>query len=209
MSVNDPNPLNRPEVYAFSCSSTTVDAVSFSLVPESGYRREFIYNSAYDVLTGYKMRSVEPALTISKNLSTEPMTILRSIVNHVNSTTWAGGDIGTWLCTSLSASQKTEMVGDLPLTYWEARAAFSYREDGWKLAVKDIGLYQRTYNDAGEFVNKIPCTVIDSNGNTVTAKTPQALNPDGTQKLGSNIVSEKQYDLYKPADFSLYFGGPT
>lgn len=208
MSVKDPNPLNRPEVYSFSSSSTTVDAISFSNVPGFGYRREFIYNSAYDLLQGYKMRSVEPALTISKNTSTSPMTLLSSVVNHVNDATWAGGASGTWLCTSLSGSQKSELSGNEILTFWEIKASFSYREQGWQLVVKDVGLNRRVYN-GNIFLRKESCIVFDSDGNEKAATTPQPLNPDGTQRLNSSVISELTYDIYKPASFSSYFVGPT
>jgi hypothetical protein len=206
MSVADPNPLLRPEVYSFSTSSTTVEAAAKLPIP-GGFGRQIIYNSAYDVVTGYKMRAVEPSLTIKKNLATSPLVLIDAIANKTNEWPWAGGAGLTWLCTAISGEQKTEVVGTEVITYWAVSANFSYRSQKWNLRIKDIGLNERVPREGGGFIKR-RCRVYDQNGNFVAATTAQPLNPDGTQR-DSETISELEYTIYEWADFSNYFIGPT
>ena len=206
MSVADPNPLLRPEVYFFRTSSTTVEAEAKQRTAGQWFR-QIIYNSAFDVVTGYKMRSVEPVLSISKNLAVSPIVLFDTLVNKTNDSPWAGGAGLTWLCTSISGEQKTELVGTEVLTYWEVTASFSYRSGGWDLYVKDIGLNERVELPNGTF-EKRRCKVFDQDGNAVAATIAQPLNADGTQRF-TNVVDEKSYTIYEYTDFSAYFTGPS
>lgn len=196
MSVSDPNPLNRPAVYSFSTSSTTTDALEFYL----GSRIP-IKNSAGSVVTGYKMRTVEPSLRVTVNLQQSPIVIAREIANTVNNPAWAGGDIGTWLCTGISGSQETEVVGAEVITYWKVSGSFSYREQKWRLEYADVGLYELVDG------RRRRCRVEDSDGNYQSATTPQPLNSDGTQR-NSTTISTRTAVIYDTSNFATYFPSP-
>lgn len=207
MTVAEPNPLNRPPVYSFSTSSTTVEAAAIQLSPGIGWVRQIIYNSAWDIVTGYKMRSVEPSLRVTKNLAVAPLVLMDELANKTNMTTWAGGGHATWLCTGISANQDSALVGTEVVDYWVVTASFSYRSQGWDLEIKDVGLNERVPKAGGGYQLQ-RCVVFDKDGNERPATTPQPLDEDGRQLFGTSQVGTKSYRLYEPVEFGNYFESP-
>lgn len=207
MTVAEPNPLNRPPVYSFSTSSTTVEAAAIELSPGIGWARQIIYNSAYDVVTGYKMRSVEPSLRVTVNLAVSPLTLFDAVANKTNASAWAGGGYATWLCTGISANQDSALVGTEVLDYWVVTASFAYRSQGWGLEIKDVGLNERVPKAGGGY-QKRRCRVFDNDGNAQPASSPQPLDATGAQLFGDAVVRTKSYTIYEPVEFSNYFASP-
>ena len=127
MSVKDPNPLNRPDVWSLSASGTTVPA-AFHYV---GGAQKQIVNSAGDAITGLKRRQGEITMTVRGNRSGSPFALATTLVNRTNATEWADGAERTWLCTSISAQQQSELVGTEILDYWSVSFSFAYRPETW------------------------------------------------------------------------------
>jgi hypothetical protein len=207
MSVKDPNPLNRPDVWSLSASGTTVPA-AFHYV---GGAQKQITNSAGDAITGLKRRQGEITMTVRGNRSGSPFALATTLVNRTNATEWADGAERTWLCTSISAQQQSELVGNEIVDYWSVSFSFAYRPETWAVQAPDVGLNQIVYIADQDIIvgrEKRRITIQDANGNAVPTPKPLPLNSDGTLKGATAEADFLTFSVYQTADFLSYFGDP-
>ena len=202
MSVKDPNPLNRPDVWSLSASGTTVPA-AFHYV---GGAQKQIVNSAGDAITGLKRRQGEITMTVRGNRSGSPFALATTLVNRTNATEWADGAERTWLCTSISAQQQSELVGTEILDYWSVSFSFAYRPETWAVQAPDVGLNQLVTVNGSQVKRRI--TIEDANGNAVPTPKPLPLNSDGSLKGATAEADFLTFRVYETADFLSYFGDP-
>jgi len=228
MSIKDPNPLNRPDVYSLSTGSSTVAATEQWVDPDrfpalpNGWQP--IVNTAGDRIEGLKKRQVEISMSIKANRSDPPFSLAKGFVNKTNSTSWQGGAPETWLCTGISAQQQSEMVGEDVIDYWSITFNFSYREDGWYVRAPNVGLYAYYFvpqSGIGSVsfpptfplqggLEKRRITVTDENGVKRPSAQPLPLADDGkleTQLLSNNQIKTRilVFTVYRAVDFKTYF----
>ena len=84
MSVQDPNPLNRPDVWSLSTSGTTEAATVAYEYSGDIVSQKAITNTAGDAITGYKKRRSEVTMTVSGNRSASPFLLAVQYVNKTN-----------------------------------------------------------------------------------------------------------------------------
>lgn len=202
MSVKDPNPLNRPDVWSLSASGTTVPA-AFHYV--DGAQKQ-ITNSAGDAITGLKRRQGEITMTVRGNRLDSPFALATTLVNRTNATAWADGAERTWLCTSISAQQQSELVGTEVLDFWSVSFSFAYRPETWAVQAPDVGLNQLVTVNGSQVKRRI--TIEDANGNAVPTPKPLPLNSDGSLKGATAEADFLAFRVYETADFLAYFGDP-
>ena len=206
MSVQDPNPLNRPDVWSLSTSGTTEAAtVAYDYSGGSAVQVP-IENTAGDAITGYKKRRSEVTMTVSGNRSASPFLLAVLYVNKTNTVAWANGQPRTWLCTGISGTQESEIVGDEIVDYWKVRFSFSYNPETWDLVVPNVGLNELVTVNGTPTKRRI--SVEDSDGNYVPSAKPVALNPDGTARAAGTAADLLSVIVYEKADFVSQFGSP-
>jgi hypothetical protein len=211
MSVKDPNPLNRPDVWSLSASSTVVDASSYWAQEDQIHVSRQIVNTAGDPLTGLKRRQGEISMTVKGNRAASPFSLAASFINRTNSVPWANGEARTWLCTSVSAQQQSELVGTEILDFWSVSFAFAYRPETWDVQAANVGLNE-LYNiiDGNVIVGtgKRRITIQDANGNDLPTPKPLPLDSAGAYKGVGSVADMLSFQVYKTADFQSQFGDP-
>ena len=211
MSVKDPNPLNRPDVWSLSASGTVVDASSYWAQEGEGYVSRQIVNTAGDPLTGLKRRQGEITMTVKGNRAASPFSLATSFINRTNSSAWANGAQRTWLCTSVSAQQQSELVGTEILDFWSVSFAFAYRPETWDVQAANVGL-----NELYDIINgnvivgtgKRRITIQDANGNDIPTPKPLPLDSAGAYKGVGSVADMLSFQVYQTADFQSQFGDP-
>jgi len=204
MSVKDPNPLNRPDVWSLSASGTVVDATTYYADANDTVKQ--IVNTAGDPLRGLKRRQGEITLNVKGNRLDSPFALATGYVNRTNATAWADGAERTWLCTSVSAQQQTELVGDELIDYWSVSFSFAYRPETWSVQAPNVGLNERVTGNGTTVKRRI--TIDDGNGNLVPTSKPQPLDANGGFAGVTAEADLLTFRVYKTADFAGYFGEP-
>jgi len=209
MSVKDPNPLNRPDVWSLSASGTVVDATTYYADANDTVKQ--IVNTAGDPLRGLKRRQGEITLNVKGNRLDSPFSLATGFVNRTNAAAWADGAERTWLCTSVSAQQQTELVGDELLDYWSVSFSFAYRPETWSVQAPNVGLNQLTYvpdSNGTPILVKRRITIQDGSGNIVPTSKPQPLDENGSFAGVTAEADLLTFRVYRTADFASYFGEP-
>jgi len=207
MSVKDPNPINRPDVWSLSASGTVVDATTYYESSDFGETIKQIVNTAGDSLQGIKRRQGEITMTVKGNRAQSPFSLATGFVNRVNANPWANGEAKTWLCTGVSAQQQSELVGTEILEFWSVSFSFSYRADTWAAQAANVGLNELVIK-SGFGTIKRRITIEDNDGNEVPTPKPLPLNSDGSYKGANTVADILQFDVYRTADFASQFGNP-
>lgn len=206
MSVADPDPLNRPDVWSMSTTSSTVDARTYYKNAGSASNRyrvlSQIENTAGEPIAGLKKRQAELTLTVKRNQSASPFAV--PVVNKTNELQWANGAPQTWLCSNMAATQQTELVGDTVLVYWEVTYSLIYREETWKLKTPNVGLTAKTQDGTG----RERVMIFDQYRNRTPAPRPVPLDEDGFAKDSGEDADVLEFQIYEPIDFSSVFGDP-
>ena len=193
---NEPNPLQRCARWSFSTGGVSVPAFSWL---DNGTRKPLV-NSAGDLISGHQVQQLEVRAVKTYNLANFLTTGAAFLTNKVNSDSYLGGNPRSWLCAGIRATQKTELVSGVAVTYYECQAELIYNDALWVLFVPDVGL---NYLEGGV---KKRCFVEDTNGNYVPSSGPVALNPDGS--MGSEVQFLER-PVYGEINFSSEFGTPT
>jgi len=207
MSVKDPNPLNRPDVWSLSASSTVVDAKTYYEPSDAGETVKQIVNTAGDPLSGIKRRQGEITMSVRGNRAQSPFSLAAGLINRVNANAWANGAAKTWLCTGVSAQQQSELVGTEIVEFWSVAFSFAYRPETWAAQAANVGLNELVVNAGGQTVKR-RITVEDNNGNDVPTSKPLPLNTDGTYKGANAAADIITFNVFLTADFAAQFGNP-
>lgn len=192
---NEPDPLQRCPRWSFTTGGVSVPAFSWL---DNGTRRPLV-NSAGDLITGHQVQQLEVRAVKTYTLASFPLNGAAYLTNKVNSNSYLGGSPRSWLCAGIRATQKTELVDNVAVTYYEAQAELVYNDGLWVLFVPDVGIH---YLANGV---KRRCFVEDNDGNYVPTSGPVALNPDGS--MGSNVQFLER-PVYGEVDFTHEFGTP-
>ena len=207
MSVKDPNPLNRPDVWSLSASGAVVDATTYYEASDAGENIKQIVNTAGDPLPGLKRRQGEITMSVKGNRAQSPFSLAAGFVNRVNDNAWANGASKTWLCTGVSAQQQSELVGTEIVEFWSFSFSFAYRADTWQAQSANVGLNEIASNSSGQTIKR-RITIEDNNGNEVPTPKPLPLNSDGSYKGANTVADILQFEVYRKADFASQFGNP-
>lgn len=206
MSVQDPNPLNRPDVWSLSTGGSTAAATVAYDYSGSIVAQQAITNTAGDPIAGYNRRRAEITMTMSGNRSSSPFALATSYVNRTNTSAWANGQPRTWLCTGVSGTQEAEIVGEEIVEYWKVRFSFTYNAETWDLTVPNVGLFELATGAGGTVRRRI--MVEDADGNFIPAPKPVPLNPDGSAKAAGQDADLLTFIIYPQANFASQFGSP-
>ena len=207
MSIKDPNPLNRPDVWSLSASGTVVNATTY--YPQSGVGENIqqIVNTAGDPLPSIKRRQGEITMSVKGNRGNSPFSLATGFINRVNSAAWANGAAKTWLCTGVSAQQQSELVGEEIVEFWSVAFSFAFRPETWMAQAANVGLNEIAINSSGQTIKR-RITIEDDNGNALPTPKPLPLNAEGSYKGANAVADILQFDVYRTADFASQFGNP-
>lgn len=195
----DPNPLARPDIWAFSTSGASVPALFYY----DGDTQKPLVNSAGDYFEGLETSEAECRATISANRATFPLALAVAVTNTVNSDSYLGASAHQWKCIGISGQQQSEVVNDVEVNYWAITSELAYRQTGWNLQLPDIGY---NYIDGGQ---KKRAYVLDEQGEQVASANPVALNSDGSLKAAGSIPDILDRRVNREANFNTYFGTPN
>jgi hypothetical protein len=204
----EPNPLARRDVWSFSPTSTTVPALTYY----EGVANEDVQpltNTAGDYFEGLTVESSEMRAIIAGNRAVFPVSLANAVTNTINSGEYLGSPAYTWKCQGVGAQQRTEVVNDIEITYWEVTVELLYRPQTWLLKLPNIGF---NYLPGGTG-DKAPVHVRDNAtesptyGQDVPSQAPLPLQTDGDLKTSGDpdILERRPYALQ---DFASYFGTP-
>lgn len=205
----DPNPLARPDVWSFSSTTTTVPALTY-YEGDGNSDVKPLTNTAGDYFEGLTVESAEVRAVIAGNRPTYPVGLANAVTNAINRSAFLGAPPHTWKCQGIGAQQKTEIVNDIEINYWEVTVELVYRPESWILKLPNVG-YNYLPGGTGD---KAPVYVTDdapnsdTNGKDVPSQVPLALEENGDLKASGDpdILERRPYPV---ADFSAYFGTPS
>lgn len=205
----DPNPLARPDVWSFSSTTTTVPALTY-YEGDGNSDVKPLTNTAGDYFEGLTVESAEVRAVIAGNRPTYPVGLANDVTNAINRSAFLGAPPYTWKCQGIGAQQKTEIVNDIEINYWEVTVELVYRPESWILKLPNVG-YNYLPGGTGD---KAPVYVTDdapnsdTNGKDVPSQVPLALDENGDLKTSGepDILERRPYPV---ADFSAYFGTPS
>lgn len=204
----EPNPLARPDVWSFSSTTTTKPALTY-YEGEDNTDIQPLVNTAGDYFEGLTVESAEVRAVIAGNRIAYPIALSNAVTNAINSEPYLGAPAYTWKCQGIGAQQKTEVVNDIEIRYWEVTVELMYRPETWILKLPNVG-----YNyKPGGTGDKAPVYVTDAapasatNGQDVPSQVPLALDENGDLKDGDPDILERR--PYPVQDFASFFGTPT
>jgi len=204
----DPNPLARPDIWSFSPATTTVPALTYYEGPANDDEKP-LTNTAGDYFEGLTVESAEVRAVIAGNRPTYPVAIANALTNTINSAVFLGAAPFTWKCQGIGAQQKTELVNNIEVRYWEVTVELIYRPETWILKLPNVGF---NYKPGGTWP-KSPVYVTDAAsgsstyGQNVASQTPQPLESSGDiRTTGEPDMLERR--PYRTLDFTGFFGTP-
>lgn len=200
VSSNDysPNPLLRPDVWSFQTGGVAVP--SFTYYDEQGIRSPLV-NYAGELFEGVTAFEGELKATITGNRLFFPTATAVAATNRVNADPYAGGAVGTWLCTGISGQQQTEVVDGSEVTFWQISATLSFRPSGHGVWLPNVG-----YNQLIDGELK-PC-VVEYLGDKIPSTAPMPLTSAGSQKPPGEMPDIEYYETHLSASFAALFGTP-
>lgn len=205
----EPNPLARPPQWSFSLTTTTVPALTYYHGDDNDDERSLV-NTAGDYFEGLTIESSETRATIVRNLPSFPVQLANEATNTINNAEYLDGPKYSWKCQGIGATQRSEMVNDIEVNFWEVTVELLYRPQTWVMKLPNIG-----YNYLpGGTIPKAPVYVTDAapasetNGQDVASQSPLPLEENGDIRTSGepDILDRRPY---KSANFALLFGLPT
>jgi len=204
----EPNPLARPDVWSFSATTTTKPALTYYEGDDNTDVQPLV-NTAGDYFEGLTVESSEVRAVIAGNRIAYPLALSNAVTNAINSDPYLGAPAYTWKCQGIGAQQKTEVVNDIEIRYWEVTVELMYRPETWLLKLPNVGF---NYKPGGTG-DKAPVYVTDAapasatTGQDVPSQVPLALDENGDLKDGDPDILERR--PYPVQDFASFFGTPT
>lgn len=202
----DPNPLARPDIWAFSVGGATVPALSYYYGEGNGDIRPLV-NAAGDFIEGLTRVESEVRATISGNRSSFPLGQAAAVTNAINSAPYLGGAAYTWQCAGLTAQQAVEIVNDFEIRYWQVTAELVYRQSGWIEKIPHVGFH---YLEGNQKRRAWVYASEPGSSDKVDATAPQPLTESGELKypgLGGD-PDQLLRRMFPVVEFSGYFGVP-
>ena len=166
-----------------------------------------VVNSAGVPFKDATKRVPSPTLsaTVSFGTLAAAQSAIMAITGKTNSTTWAGGTAGEWLCESSKWSWKIESVGNFQFKYVEVSFEFAFMEGTHELLLLDMGFMEK---DATSGKLK---PIQGEDGKPV--KEPVALDDAGKAAapgVAAVVVNAgKGFQAYKRVDFAATVGNPA
>lgn len=208
----EPNPLARPDVWAFSTGGAQVPALAYYEGAGNDDLRP-LTNSAGEFFEGLTTSEAEVRASISGNRSSFPLATAAAVTNAINSAAYLGGAAYTWQCAGIAAQQATEVVNDVELNYWQVTVELIYRQSGWRLLLPDVGWNYLTGGDPAKAAVYVrdDAPASPTKGQDLPASNPQPLDTDGTLlytggSYGPPNILERR--INPVIDFATYFGVP-
>ena len=201
----DPNPLARPDVWAFSTSGGTVPFLYYYHGEDGNSDVRPLVNAAGDFIEGLTVLAPEVQATISSNRANFPLAIAAELTNAINSAPYLGGEKYTWQCNGISGNHVTEVVNDQTLRYWQITTTLTYRKHGYIEKIPHVGWH---FLENGK---KQRSWAWDPEGSEkVDAAAPQPLNENGTLKFPGAEGNPDQLlrRPYPAVNFTSFFGTP-
>ena len=192
-----PNPLSRPDVWAFSSSTGTLPTFVYN---DYGTYKPLV-NSAGELFEGVTQLVGEMKVSIQGNRSAFPYGNATNATGRVNDAPFLGGARGTWLCEGIAAQQQNEVVDGTEIRYWSVTANLHFRNGGHGVYLPDVGYNQLV---SGELK---PCTVIHQ-GDKIPVTKPVALTTSGVQAPTGTMPVVNYYETHQTATFGTLFGSP-
>jgi len=161
-----------------------------------------VCNSAGQLFPEPAMReNLTWVMVVQKNEATFDASYAESYANHVNSTTWQGGEPGTWKAGDVRAERlKDEVYG----YYWQISVAFAFDPIGWNRPILDQGRYELVDDTT---YGALLLEVLGANG--VPVADPVPLNGAGQRLTSAQVEAGLRFWLpfkrYKEADFNSLF----
>jgi len=203
-----PNPLARPDIWSFSPTAASVPALNY-FDGNGNDTVKALTNTAGDYFEGLMVESSEVRCVIAGNRAAYPAAIANQVTNTINNAVFLGCDPHTWKCQGIGAQQKTEVVNEVEISYWEVTVELLYRPQTWLLKLPNVGF---NYLPGG-YGDKAPVHVKDNAsgsatyGQDVPSQVPLALESNGDLRTsGDPDILERR--PYATSDFSSYFGTP-
>lgn len=192
-----PNPLARPDVWAFTSSSGAMPTFYY----RDGQTLKPLVNSAGELFEGVVQVVGEMKASVQGNRTQFPVGTATLATGRVNDAPYLGAAAGTWLCEGVSAQQQNEVVDRQEIRYWSVTANLHYRSGGHGVYLPDVG-YNQLYNGKLK-----PCTV-EHQGDKIPVTKPVALTASGTQAPTGTMPTVNYYETHLAADFNTLFGSP-
>jgi hypothetical protein len=195
----DPNPLARPDVWSFSTGGAVVPALTYY----DGNEIKPLVNAANQFFETLTTLEAEVRATIAFNRAAFPAALAASVTNAINSDQFLWGDVHTWQCAGISASQQAEVVNNQEIRYWAGTTELVYRQSGWNLLIPNVGW---NYLENGELKR---AWVRDPETNErVPSGSPRALTAQGNLKADNELPDILNRRVFREASFSQFFGTP-
>lgn len=152
-----------------------------------------IVNSAGEPYSGVTRPVADVILRVTKNVSTDPVSLYLPLMNTVNSGPIYGFAARTALLAE--ASDDKVITQGLP-AYWQLTLEWHLRDGGWKRRIPDEGF--RMLEDIGGSLK--PVTIVDEYGYPLNR--PTLLNGSGAPLLPGSPLVVNEFELFKAADHS-------
>lgn len=208
---DDPNPLNRPDVWSFSTGGSAIPALMYYEGSGNANLKSLV-NTAGDYFEGAMTDESELRASISGNRAVFPLGVATAVTNCVNSDSYLGSSPHQWKCNGISAQQAIEVVNDVEIKYWQVTVELTYRQSGWSLLLPNVG-WNYINSTTGK---KERCYVLsfeEGGIERVASANPVALKADGSINLstdlagsGTPIILTRR--VHREVPFSSYFGTP-
>jgi hypothetical protein len=200
---NDPNPLLRPDIWAFSVGGA---AVPITYYLDDNDRRRPLVNAAGDLIENQTTEEAEIRATITGNRPQFPLQLAAFVTNSLNSNAYLGGRPFTWKCAGLSGTQQLELVNDQEVRYYQITTELVYRASGWPLILPDAGFNFRENGQKKRCFVEMP----DDAGGVIRVPTANAVP---LAENGQMLPADAEPRLlvrrvHRAVNFSAYFGTP-
>lgn len=201
------NPLARPDIWRWSTGAVSVPALYYY---DDSDNVKSLVNTAGEPFEG--ITAEIPTLTahISGNRPSFDYGLATSVHGALNDATYLGGAAYTWRVDGISGEPSVEIVGGQELRYFRVEVALTFRPDGWRLQIPNVGW---NYIE-GSQKKRVYTTFVDDTGAAikVPASNPQPLDSSGmivTSSPGeSNPPTLLTRRIQRKISFPAYFGSP-
>jgi hypothetical protein len=202
------NPLARPDIWRWSTGAISVPALYYY---DDSDNLKSLVNTAGEPFEG--ITADLPTLTahISGSRPSFDFGLATSVHGALNDSAYLGGAAYTWRVDGISGEPAVEIVGGQELRYFRVEVALTYRPDGWRLQIPNVG-----WNYVESSTKKrVYTTFVDDSGapQRVPASNPQPLDTNGmivTSSPGeSNPPTLLTRRISRKVNFTSYFGVPT
>ena len=198
------NPLARPDIWRWSTGAISVPALFYY---DDSDNLKSLVNSAGELFEGVTTDFPTMTAHISGNRPSFDYGLATSVHGALNDSTYLGGAAYTWRVDGISGEPAVEIVGGQELRYFRVEVALTFRPDGWRLKIPNIGF---NYIDSYGLTR---CWVWYTDSATgerykVPASNPQKLDSNGALDSSAGAPTLLDRRLSRKINFQSYFGSP-